>query len=298
MSTYNGGARIERQINDIIAQNGVLTTILIRDDGSDEETINILKKLKIIYSDRIILQFGKNVGYKKSFQSLLQSKYAHGYDFYGFSDQDDIWMDDKLITCINMMLKEDLWYGPKLAHCNAVCVDEKLKIREEQEKRIAQPLNHNNAFATEYFQGCAMVWNQSCMDLIQKYEVKDVNISHDYWVGLIGYLFGRVYFCREAKFYHIRYDNNESADGDIKKGRLRRVKAILTNRVAYMNPARDLLEGYGDMLSEADKRFLRYLYEYKHNLKYKKCILKDMNFRRPSRLSTLLLKFSVLINRY
>ncbi len=297
MSTYNGGSRIERQVHDILTQTDVLTTLLIRDDGSEKETIRILQSLRENNPNRIFLILGKNTGYKKSFHSLLQSEYAHGYDYYGFSDQDDIWMPDKLSTCIKMM-EDDSWDGPKLAHCSALTVDENLKMRGEQEHRIAQPLNHKNAFATEYFQGCAMVWNQACMNLIQRHQMKDPNISHDYWVGLIGYLFGKVYFCEEPKFYHIRYDNSESSDGNVKKGRLRRVKSLLTSKDAYMNPSLDLLEGYSDLLNSSDKHFLECMREYKCNFKDKMQIISDEDFRRPSRSATMLMKLAVLINRY
>ena len=297
MSTYNGGSRIDRQVNDILNQTNVLTTLLIRDDGSEKETTRLLQGLKESHPDRIIVLFGKNIGWKKSFHYLLQSEYAHGYDYYGFSDQDDAWMPDKLSECIEMM-EADSWKGPKLSHCAALTVDEDLQMRGEQEHRIAQPLNHKSAFATEYFQGCAMMWNQACMDLIQRHQMKDPNVSHDYWVGLIGYLFGKVYFCDEPKFYHIRYDNSESSDGNVNKGRLRRVKSLLTNKDAYMNPAQDLLDGYSDLLNSSDELFLKCMRDYKSNFKDKMQMLSEKDFRRPSGLSSILLKLAVLINRY
>ena len=128
--------------------------------------------------------------------------------------------------------------------------------------------------------------------------MKNPNISHDYWVGLIDYLFGRVYFCEEPKFYHIRYDNSESSDGNVKKGRLRRVKSLLTSKDAYMNPSLDLLEGYSDLLNSSDKHFLKCLREYKCNFKDKMEIISDEDFRWFSRSATMLMKLAVLINRY
>ena len=297
MSTYKGGAKIKKQVDSILSQTGVATNILIRDDGSDQATLKILRDIKKDNIDRVRVVFASNAGWKKSFHLLLQSEFAHGFDYYGFSDQDDIWMLDKLSTCIKMM-EDDSWDGPKLAHCSALTVDENLQMRGEQEHRIAQPLNHKNAFATEYFQGCAMVWNQACMNLIQRHQMKDPNISHDYWVGLIGYLFGKVYFCEDPKFYHIRYGNSESSDGNVKKGRLRRVKSLMTSKDAYMNPSLDLLDGYSDLLNSSDKHFLECMREYKCNFKDKMQIISDEDFRRPSRSATMLMKLAILINKY
>lgn len=297
MSTFNGGLRIKRQVNDILNQEGVSTTLLIRDDGSEKETISLLKDLKEHNSNRIVLILGENMGYKKSFHALLQSKYAHKYDYYGFSDQDDVWMPDKLSTCIGMMEADD-WKGPKLSHCSALAVDNKLQMRKEQERRVDKPLNHKNAFATECFQGCAMVWNQDCMELIQRHTVNDPTISHDYWVGLIGYLFGKVYFCREPKFYHIRYNNSVSSDGNVNKGRMERVKALFTSDDVYMNPACDLLEGYSDLLNSPDKNFLKCMSDYKSNFNDKMQIIFDKNFCRPSKLATMLMKCAVMVNKF
>lgn len=297
MSTYNGGIKIKKQVESILNQRDVLVNILIRDDGSDIETKSILQDIEKKNGRKVHVEFSLNIGWKKSFHSLLQSKYAHGYDYYGFSDQDDVWMSDKLISCINLMEK-DPWQGPKLAHCNILSVDKLMNVRKEQEQCIARPLNHKNAFATEYFQGCSMVWNQSCMDLVQSYRVKNKNISHDYWMGLIGYLFGRVYFCQSPKQYHIRYGNNESSDGNVKKGRLRRIGSLLKNKTPYMNPSRDLLDGYSDLLTVTDKKFLKMLRRYRENFRFKMFIILDRRFKRPSILSTMLLKFAILINRY
>ena len=164
MSVFNGGLNIRRQITSILKQNNVDVHILIRDDGSDYETKKILKAIQIEFPDNITCSFDENVGWKQSFMSLLFNAEV-GYDYYGFSDQDDLWMEDKVISCINLMEK-DPQEGIKLAHCNSLSVDCNLQRREEQEFRYACPPSHKAAIATEYFQGCGMLWNATAMDVI------------------------------------------------------------------------------------------------------------------------------------
>lgn len=82
------------------------------------------------------------------------------------------------------------------------------------------------------------------------------------------------------------------------RGRMSRIKALLGGQKAYMNPASDLLDGYSDLLSTDDKSFLISLRDYKNNKTNKINILKDKSFVRPSRLSTILLKLSVLSGKY
>lgn len=296
MSTYNGGEKIARQIESILNQSSVEVSINIRDDGSEEETLNSLKKLEKLYPRKINIDYGINIGWKQSFLELVY-KAQLKYDYYGFSDQDDMWFTDKLKSCITLM-KNNNRNGAKLAHCNCLSVDETLQVRSEQELRISCPPNFKAALATEYFQGCGMVWNSDAMKLIQKHNPKNIELAHDYWVGLVCYLFGQIYFCEDAKFYHIRYDNNSSEDGNIKKGRMKRLKYLIKGGGSYMNPAEDLMIGYHDELTLSQQKFLKYVVGYKKCMRAKIALLIDKNFKRPSIMSTLLFKTSVLINRY
>ena len=280
LSVYNGGHEIVRQVDSIIQQSGVDISIYIRDDGSGVETVKILQYIEKKYTGRIHCTYGINLGFKQSFMELI---YTAGsvFDYYAFSDQDDLWFSDKIISCINLMesgcsenrvtdnRNNGVGYPCKLAHCNCISVDNELNSRAEQENRVPCPPNHKMAISTEFFQGCGMVWNRELMELVCTYRPKNRDISHDFWIGLLGYLFGGIYFCDTPKFYHIRYGNNESPDGDRKKGRMQRLGKFVRGDVVYMNPVQDLLAGYSNYLTNDDITFLISLNEYKSNLKDK-----------------------------
>ena len=294
MSTYNGSDYIRKQVETILKQKNVETNILIRDDGSNKETIELLKELKKEYADRIDIILGKNIGWKKSFINLLNNANLK-YDYYGFSDQDDIWMENKCYNCILKMESDTNTNLIKLCHCNNCSVDENFVPRKEQEYRIDKPKSHKNAFATEYFQGCGMLWNAKAMELIKNTTVNNEDVAHDFWVGLICYLFGEIYFVEEPQFYHIRYTHSESSDGSKNKGRIKRLKNILTNKSMYMNPAKDLLNNFRKELTETDIIFLEKLSLYK---KHKLELILDKEFCRNSLLSTIFMKGVIIINKY
>ena len=67
MSTYNGEDKIRKQVDSIMHQRDVDSYICIRDDGSDNETIEVIKDLAQEYSNRIFVIQGNNVGWKQSF---------------------------------------------------------------------------------------------------------------------------------------------------------------------------------------------------------------------------------------
>lgn len=295
LSSFNGLDRINNQIDSILKQIGVNVSILIRDDGSNRETIEILNNIENKYKNIKVI-YGKNIGWKSSFMELLYCCPIE-YDFYGFSDQDDIWFEDKLLTLIRTM-SVDKNNIAKLAHCNSISVDSELIKREEQEKRIACPPSFKAAITTEYFQGCGMVWNREAMELIREYIPQNKDLAHDYWVGLVCFLFGKTYFVEKELFYHIRYGNNSSNDGDILKGRLSRVKLFWSDGCVYMNPVKDILLGYEALLDAEQVNYLQLISTYKESLKNKIKLLCDVDFRRESFASTIIFKIAILLNRF
>jgi len=98
MSTYNGKRYVTEQIESILKQkvnsNNYTFDLYIRDDGSKDGTQAILNSFTKAHSNVFLLQnSGRNLGIRNSFYSLLENVEA---DFYFFSDQDDIWLKDKV----------------------------------------------------------------------------------------------------------------------------------------------------------------------------------------------------------
>ena len=93
MSTYNGEKYLEEQIDSLLNQTYKNISILIRDDGSKDNTVHIIKEKKKS-NDNITLIEGKNVGFIKSFLELINL--AEKSDYYAYCDQDDVWMEEKI----------------------------------------------------------------------------------------------------------------------------------------------------------------------------------------------------------
>lgn len=105
MSYYNGDQFVEGQIESILKQqvnNDIKVDLFIRDDGSTSSDLSILKQYE--HEGKIKLFQGENIGVKLSFYRLLEL--VTGYDFYFFSDQDDIWREDKLQIMIDELLSQ------------------------------------------------------------------------------------------------------------------------------------------------------------------------------------------------
>ena len=88
MSTYNGEKYIQEQLESILTQTYHNIKIYVRDDGSSDQTLEILKKYE--NENKIILLKGTNKGFIGSFLTLL--KECEEADYYAWCDQDDIWL--------------------------------------------------------------------------------------------------------------------------------------------------------------------------------------------------------------
>ena len=102
MSTYNGNQYLKEQLDSIVNQT-VLNdcTLFVRDDGSNDDTVNILDSYK--KKINMIIEEGNNFGFCKSFNYLL--RHAPNADYYAFCDQDDVWLPNKLEIAIKKIRK-------------------------------------------------------------------------------------------------------------------------------------------------------------------------------------------------
>ncbi len=98
MATYNGANFVEDQLRSIISQKDVHVTIFIRDDCSSDNTHSIINQIAKKHRDIIILRStGKQSGRaSRNFLEMVRQLDLGKFDFVAFSDQDDIWLSEKL----------------------------------------------------------------------------------------------------------------------------------------------------------------------------------------------------------
>lgn len=293
MSSYNGAKYIKRQIESIYRQKGVGINCFIRDDGSSDDTLTVLSELQKKY-ENLSFVCGENVGWERSF--FLALKLAPLADYYAFADQDDVWFDTKIINGINQIEKyaED---EVAMFHCNKISVTEDFSPLPYQIKRLNSPLNRKNAVIQEYAQGCSIIFNNMAKKLITKKEPKE-KIAHDFWAGLICFLFGHVVYDENPYFYHISYGHNASGEGHLIKSWKKRFSMFFKSEKVYYLPSLDLLsDAYIDLLTSNDIKFLQCTVDYKKNVISKIKLLCSSQFIRASVLGTLSLKCAILSNR-
>lgn len=258
MSTYNGERFLKEQIESVMKQTGVEVTLLIRDDGSHDNTVNLIKEFQKKYSNIIFIK-GENCGSAMSFLKLLNeatSSYV-GYDYFAFCDQDDVWLDDKLTSAV-MVLENHSKATPCLYLGAYQMVDVNLK-NIVTPKRTPK-LNLPAAIASNLATGCTMVFNYCLAELISTNCNPKNIIMHDYWIYLVCLaVSGYIYYDETPHMLYRQHGNNViggQKDPFIKKWKARLLKLFRRGDFYKSKLSKELLLNYSSMMNEDDKRFL------------------------------------------
>lgn len=100
MATYNGDKYIEEQIQSIINQTYKNWQLFIRDDGSSDETLKIIKNFtNIDHRIHKITDNLGNLGPCLNFNELIKTHLE--YKYIMFADQDDVWLENKIMISVN-----------------------------------------------------------------------------------------------------------------------------------------------------------------------------------------------------
>ena len=87
LASYNGEKWIEEQIDSIFNQKKVDVSLFIRDDGSKDNTINIINKKKKKFKIRLFKNLRKNSRSSSiNFLNIVLKVNTKNYDFFSFSD--------------------------------------------------------------------------------------------------------------------------------------------------------------------------------------------------------------------
>lgn len=296
MSTYNGEEFICEQIESILNQDGVEVCILIRDDGSKDSTVKILESYRDIYTDKIILKSENNVGCKESFFNLLREAKASysGYDYYAFADQDDIWLNDKLISGVRALDQENNPY--RLYYCDPQIVDRSLNPIDT--KGIPSLNTLGESFILQPCIGCSMIFSPGVLELSAIHDSSQINI-HDAWVYKIALAFGGKVIHDKSKHILYRQHGLNTIGGNqnlLDKWR-RRFNSFIDNKRYRSAQAKILLDNYSDVLPLSSVEVLTMIADYHGTLRKKMRIISDDRFKGLKKSHSLMFKIAILFDR-
>lgn len=127
MATRDGAAYLRPQLDSLIAQTHTDWSLDVADDGSRDETRKILREYAAEYP-QIRYFYGPGRGVAANFLFLLARAVRERPDaLISFTDQDDVWMPDKLTNAVRWFASQSGWHRQAMAYCcRAILTDAEL----------------------------------------------------------------------------------------------------------------------------------------------------------------------------
>lgn len=199
IAAYNGAAYIREQIASILPQLDGCARMVIIDDASTDETVSIVDS----FSDSriLLLKNHRNIGVIKSFERGLAK--ATGNIIF-LSDQDDIWLPEKVRTVLNVFVQNPrltlVMHGAQLIDSAGNVLSEPPQCRKTFRGGIFHTLLRNR------YQGCTMAFRKEILDAILPFPSGIP--MHDSWIGLVNALIGETRFLDTKLIMYRRHTNN------------------------------------------------------------------------------------------
>lgn len=220
LSTFNGAKYLARQLDSIIAQENKQWNIIARDDGSSDETYEILTEYADkIGRDRFLLLEGRdNIGVVKSFSLLVSFSSA---PVVMFCDQDDFWLPTKIDKTLALMTSNKDWEKvPTLVHSDLIVADKDLKEIDSsfiKYSKIDTSTEREKLALQNCVTGCTMMLNRAALDVCAPFPSEAR--MHDSWCALcVSKAGGRILFIDEPTMLYRQHQGN--ALGAVKREKL------------------------------------------------------------------------------
>ncbi len=293
MCTYNGALFLDEQIKTILNQEMVDLELIVLDDCSTDETWQKLLEWKTKNPVVKVFQNEKNLGYNKNFEKVIQLATA---DFIAISDQDDIWLPQKLIKLYKGFTKDEI----VLVHSRSV----KFENSDKKLRYDLATLHHHFSgsdarrfFFSNHMMGHDMMFRKW---LVEKIVPIPDGMSYDWWISLTAICNGTIGSVDDFLVHHRIHGNNSffSKESASKKKELdmpdmmqlfTTVKGLKPNDKAYLQQFLKLLldkqrykkTGFypplfkfmfknRQLIFGHKKRFLPILSQFKNAIKYAK----------------------------
>lgn len=231
LSTYNGEKYLSEQLQSLEDQDFLHWKLYIRDDGSTDKTIEIIRNFSNGRDNvEIIEDSNRNLGPALSFLKLLQHANA---EYYMFCDQDDVWLPNKISACVHRIQEEEEFKSQALlVISDAEVVNDELKqvapsfwkFNKFPPKLLLQNKDYINIYNSS--PGCTMLFNDSLKNILP---AKTASVlMHDWLVMIYALTQGKVLIENQPL---IKYrQHNQNAVGAAKVGLIRKILFFVFNR--------------------------------------------------------------------
>lgn len=294
MSTYNGAKFISEQIASILNQKDVDLMLVVRDDGSSDETISLLEMYQKKYPDNIILVCGENKGIHGSFYELI--KLCPESDYVAFADQDDYWDENKIFCAISQLESNNADF---YSSASRLCDNQlhPLDITTSNKKSNEHYMKKDNCILTPGTQGCTIVLTKKFFDFLKTHDIPD-NHGHDTWITIVAYYFVKCIYDDQPHMLYRQHDNSWTGNRTNKiKQFIKEMNFFLNGMERYSKLAEDILIRFENELPSESIELLKTVSKGHKSLEDKLKLIFEKNFNKFGTIRNMVFKICILFGR-
>lgn len=299
MSTYNGEMYVRPQIISILNQKGVNSHLTIRDDGSVDDTVQIINYFSNM-NDSITATVSHNLGVVSSFFQMLKESSSE-FDYYAFADQDDVWCEDKLSAAIAKLKLCSNNETPTMYCSRVEYTDEYLKHLGYS--KIPVNICFDSALVENIAFGCTIVLNKLARDLLCSFPVPTCALMHDWWIYLAMIAMGKVVYDETPRIKYRQHSKN--VVGFSNNYILRNVRKIYpfivfinSSKPRTTDQAKDFYNIFRSRLHSQDISIINRFVNAKDSLTGRFLLIISNKYCRQNSLDNFLFKLQILLGKY
>lgn len=297
LSTYNGQRYLGELLDSLYAQTEQNFSVLVRDDGSTDQTLTLLKAYCESHSNITLIE-GANVGVIESFMALLRECSVRSGQLYAFCDQDDIWHPEKLSRAVS---KINATAEPmSTLYCSRLTyTDSELHILGQS--AIPRFFGFENALVENVAIGCTMMFGENIRQKMLSADTTKM-MMHDWWAYLCGSAFGELIYDPESNIYYRQHANNTVGWNKRLTRMLRKSTGFLANilrdkqGLQSLKQATVFLETYPELALEKQAVIREILSLREKGILSRYRFLQQTKIQRNHPLENFILNLTILLN--
>lgn len=295
LSTYNGEKYLRGQLDSFTMLDGFeKIKVLIRDDGSTDNTLEIAEEYKMKYGFEILK--GKNIGITESIFELLKNS-DKNCEFFAISDQDDVWIQDKFTGAIKAFSRENDGVPIMYATMSEVVSENLTHIGTTLIPK--KEVGFYNAMVQNITPGHTQIYNRKLIDLLLERGFENVTVV-DWWIYLVASGVGKVLFEKKCTVKHRQHGKNSVGYQTNFIGktitRIKKIKRKDANVISLQ--LKSFYDRYNDILKMEYKAELEQYLNSFNNIFGKVSYLTSCKVYRQTCFETFLFKILYVLGKY
>lgn len=295
LSTFNGHLFLPELLNSLYCQEEIVFEILVRDDGSTDDTKNILRQYNNRYGNITVVE-GKNIGARKSFLELIKmASKRNDFDYAAFCDQDDVWLPQKLSAAVTLMQQEntEFYYSPYQL------VNQNLKKLSSYNqfipiKNLATSLVYNSVT------GCTIVCTKKIIEWASEAHPEHI-MMHDSWIFKVAlaHQCGISIDSRGYILYRQHGDNVIGGTETLAERFKRRWHNFIHPKCLRSMEAEELYKYYYDSMNPENQSIIKQIHNYRQKSFISRLsIAFNPVFKTDRIVNNLIFKLAIITKRY